>query len=303
MQKLSSKILVVMLAITLLILFSASCSLMPGQNKNQQQGQNEQQEKKNPPTALTEMEKQTEDMIQQIQKIKDQRVQMIRQQSGGPQKQNEENKPPQEGQNSKQGAPKQGQQKQGQQKEGQQQQQNNQNQGTQQAQPTINWQDFEKKIKTLNELWNGYEAQAKKDGANDTLISRFEEQLNTLTSAIMSQNEEETRVAANELYQYYPQFLNLYKHNAPPEIKEIKYYVQQILINAEAGKWQDAAAMLANMEKAWQTAKSRMQKPDQELNARIDNAMQDFSQVVRQKDFQLVKIKGEILLKNVEKVK
>jgi len=57
------------------------------------------------------------------------------------------------------------------------------------------------------------------------------------------------------------------------------------------------------MEKAWQTAKSRMQKTDKKLNERIDYAMQDFSQVVKQKDLELVKLKGEILLKNVEKVK
>jgi hypothetical protein len=272
---------------------------MLGQNNNKQQGQNEQQQqKKDPPSALTEMEKETDNMIQQIQKIRDQRAQMVRQQTSASQKQNGGNKSQQEQQKSNQRP-----QKQGQQKQGQQKQQKSQNQDVQQTQLTINWQDFEKRIKALNELWNNYEPQAKKDGAPDVLISQFEKQLNTLTSTIMARNEEETLVAANGLYQYYPQFFNLYRHKAPPEIKEIKYYLQEILINAEAGKWEDAAALLENMEKAWQTAKSRMQKPDHELNERIDHAMQDFSQVVKQKDLQLVKIKGEILLKNVEKVK
>ncbi|WP_252228226.1 hypothetical protein [Caldicoprobacter algeriensis] len=291
--------MVVMLAIILLILSSTSCSRMLGQNNNKQQGQNEQQQqKKDLPSALTEMEKETDNMIQQIQKIRDQRAQMVRQQTSASQKHNGGNKSQQEQQKSNQRP-----QKQGQQKQGQQKQQKSQNQDVQQTQLTINWQDFEKRIKALNELWNSYEPQAKKDGAPDVLISQFEKQLNTLTSTIMARNEEETLVAANGLYQYYPQFFNLYRHKAPPEIKEIKYYLQEIVINAEAGKWEDAAALLENMEKAWQTAKSRMQKPDHELNERIDHAMQDFSQVVKQKDLQLVKIKGEILLKNVEKVK
>lgn len=270
-----------------LILSLISCSRMLGQN-NKQQEQNDQQKKKDPPSALTEMEKETDSMIQQIQKIRDQRAQMIRQQTSTSQKQNTEDK-------SQQATQKQGQQKQGQQK--------SQNQDIQQTQLTLNWQDFEKKIKALNELWNSYEPQAKKDGAPDVLISQFENQLNTLTSTIMARNEEETLVAANGLYQYYPQFFNLYRHKAPPEIKEIKYYLQEIVINAEAGKWEDAAALLGNMEKAWQTAKTRMQKPDKELNERIDYAIQDFLQVVKQKDLQLVKLKGEILLKNVKKVK
>ena len=296
-QKLGRKTLVVMLAIILLILSSTSCSRMLGQNNNKQQGQNEQQQqKKDPPSALTEMEKETDNMIQQIQKVRDQRTQMVRQQMNASQKENNDEQGNQGQQKSNQSGQKQGQQQQG-------KQQKNQNQDVQQTQLTINWQDFEKRIKAVNELWNNYEPQAKKDGAPDVLISQFEKQLNTLTSTIMARNEEETLVAANGLYQYYPQFFNLYRHKAPPEIKEIKYYLQEIVINAEAGKWEDAAALLENMEKAWQTAKSRMQKPDHELNERIDHAMQDFSQVVKQKDLQLVKIKGEILLKNVEKVK
>ncbi len=294
MQKLNHKRLIAILTIILLILSSTSCSRMLGQNDSKQQGQNEQQqEKKDPPSALIQMEKETDSMIQQIQKIRDQRAQMIRQQSGMPQRQGDENKSQQKGQNSNQAGQKQEQQKQN----------KNQDQVAQQAHITINWEDFEKKIKALNEFWNSYESQAKKDGASNRLISQFEKQLNTLTSTVMAHNEEETLAAANGLYQYYSQFFNLYRHKAPPEIKEIKYYLQEILINAEAGKWEDAVTLLANMEKAWQTAKSRMQKPDHELNARIDHAMQDFSQAVQQKDFQLAKIKGEILLKNVEKVK
>lgn len=294
MQKLDHKRLIAVLTIMLLILSSASCSRMLGQNNGKQQGQNQQQhEKKDPPSALTQMEKETDEMIQQIQKIRDQRAQMIRQQASTSQEQVAGNKSQQKGQNSSQGG----------QKGEQQEQKGNQNQAAQQAHLTVNWEDFEKKIKTLNELWNGYESEAKKDGAHDRLISQFEKQLNALTGTVMAHNEEETLTAANGLYQYYYQFFNLYRHNAPPEIKEMKYYIQEILINAEADKWEDAIPLLTNMDKAWQTAKSRMQKPNKELNARIDNAMQDFSQVVQQKDLHLVKIKGAILLKNVEKVK
>ena len=89
----------------------------------------------------------------------------------------------------------------------------------------------------------------------------------------------------------------------PPEIKEIKYYLQQILIDAEAGTWYNTQELLKNMEKAWETAKSRMEKPNKEHNEKIDYAVQDFSQAVQQKDLHLSKLKGEILLKNLEKIK
>ena len=47
------------------------------------------------------------------------------------------------------------------------------------------------------------------------LISKFEDQLNKLTNSIMDQNEEAVLLAANNLYQYYSQFLNLYAHKSP----------------------------------------------------------------------------------------
>lgn len=293
-QKLG-KTMVIILAFALVIISLTACSRIFNQNGNKRHGQKEQH-KKDPPSALTQMERETDDMIRQIQKMRDQRVQMVRQQTDVSKNQDEANKP----QPKQQGSNQQG-QEQGQQKQGQQQGSNNQDK--QQNTETIKWQDFEKNIKTLNELWNKYEPQARKDGASHSLISQFENQLNRLTGTIMAHNEEEILAAANELYQFYSQFLNLYKHQAPPEIKEVKYYVRQILIDGEAGKWEETSPLLANMEKAWQTAKSRMEKPDQELNAKIDHAIHDFSQVVRQKDIQLVKIKGEILLKNLEGVK
>ena len=48
------------------------------------------------------------------------------------------------------------------------------------------------------------------------LISKFEEQLNKLTGSIMEQNENAVLLSANDLYQYYSQFLNLYSHKSPP---------------------------------------------------------------------------------------
>lgn len=248
----------------LLILALTSCSRTFGGNENKQQSQNQQQQKKDPPSALTEMEKQTDSMIKQVQKVRDQRARMIRLQSSTSQEKKNEK---------------------------------------QQTLPSINWQDFEKNIKSINELWNEYEPHAKKDGAPDMLISKFEEQLNKLTGSIMEQNENAVLLSANDLYQYYSQFLNLYSHKSPPEVKQIKYFLQQVLIYAEEGDWNKTPALLRNMENTWQTAKSRMEKPDKELNEKIDFAVHDFSQAVRQKNIYLSRLKGEILFKNIEKIK
>jgi ElaB/YqjD/DUF883 family membrane-anchored ribosome-binding protein len=276
--------------IIFLVLSLTSCSKILGKDGNKEKSQSKQQQKKEPPRALTDMEKDTDKMIQEIQKIREQRAQMIRQQTS---MSKQEGNKTQQKPNGNSGGQQQGKQ-QGQQQKSQSQQQN---------QPSIKWQEFEKNIKKLNTLWNSYEPEAKKDGASETLISKFEVQLNMLIGSVMSHDEQATLLAANELYQYYSQFLNLYKHKAPPEIKEVKYYLQQVLIHAEARQWESTLTLVENMEKSWQSAKGRMEKPDKKLNERIDYAIQDFAHAVKQKELQLTKLKGEILLKNIEKIK
>jgi ElaB/YqjD/DUF883 family membrane-anchored ribosome-binding protein len=283
--------------IIFLVLSLTSCSKILGKDGNKEKSQSKQQQKKEPPRALTDMEKDTDKMIQEIQKIRDQRAQMIRQQTSmSKQEGNKTQQKPNGNSDGQQQGKQQGQQ-------GKQQGQQQKSQSQQQNQSSIKWQEFEKNIKKLNTLWNSYEPEAKKDGASETLISKFEVQLNTLIGSVMSHDEQATLLAANELYQYYSQFLNLYKHKAPPEIKEVKYYLQQVLIRAEARQWESTLTLVENMEKSWQSAKGRMEKPDEKLNERIDYAIQDFAHAVKQKELQLTKLKGEILLKNIEKIK
>ena len=89
----------------------------------------------------------------------------------------------------------------------------------------------------------------------------------------------------------------------PSRGKTDQIFLQQVLIYAEEGDWNKTPALLRNMENTWQTAKSRMEKPDKELNEKIDFAVHDFSQAVRQKNIYLSRLKGEILFKNIEKIK
>lgn len=287
------------------------------QDKSNEESQNE---KKAPPKILISMEEDTNMIIEQIQQVKDQRANMERQQQiekmqgtkekkeqqekeqqGEKQKQEESNQQESEGSGKEQ--EKQGEQTSGdeQQKQGEEQSQQ-QKKGDQQP-PKVDWSSVEKTIEKLHTSWNNYEVQAQKDGASQNLRENYALQLDTLTNWVMSHNEDETLKAANELYQYYSKFYNLYKHQAPPDIKDITYNVRWIIIYAQEGNWDESDERLQNISKSWEIAKSRMEKPDKELNQKIDAAIEDFARVTREQNYMLVKLKGNVLLKNLEQIK
>jgi len=258
------------------------------------------------------MEEDTEKIIEEIQKIKDQEADMVRQQQiqkkEGEKEEKEQSQKGEEqesqGQGQKQGKNKQqgeGESDGGQQKQGQEQKQGEEQKD--QQTPKVDWSSIEKTIENLHSNWNTYEIQARKDGASQDLLENYELQLDTLTNWIMSHSEAETLKAANTLYQYYPRFLNLYKHQAPPDVKEIVYYVRQIIIDAQENNWEEIDERLEAITKAWQTAKVRMEKPDQELNQKVEAAIEDFSRVAKQQNYLLTKLKGNILLKNLQEIK
>ncbi len=301
MKRLKAYILLALILLT--VIQGIGCSQLfrrPQQEKQQQR----QQQKKDPPKALVNMEEQTNSIIEEIEKIRDQRQKMelqkaqgIDQAQGGGQNQQGGQKGDQQGQDGQQG----GQQEKG--GQGGQQQGKGGQQGGQQKKPEINWSGFESKLQTLHSQWNSFEPRAKKDGAGSRLMSDFELQLDALTEQITARNESETLLAANKLYQYFPKFLNLYKHNAPPECKEVKYYVQQVIVYGQNDNWEDTEQLIPSIQDAWERAKGKMEKPDKNLNEKIDYAIDDFIRVVQQKNLALAKLKADILLKNLEQVK
>ena len=183
-----------------------------------------------------------------------------------------------------------------------------QGQGTQTTEPTPepipepDWNKLESLAESLNEQWNNYEPVAKSDGAMDETMKNFENQLITLTEQIMARNEENTLTAAVSLYSYFPDYLKLYSHDQPPEIKQLIGLTRKIILYGQKNKWEETKPLLDQMKKAWQEAKTKMKKPDDMLNKRIEAAISDFQFVVSEKKINMARIKGNILINNLDQV-
>jgi hypothetical protein len=180
--------------------------------------------------------------------------------------------------------------------------QQNDNKNTQHSDPKPDWNSLEKTIETLHEHWNSFEPSARMDGAMNETIKEFGKQLINLTEQIIARNEEKTMVAATNLYSSLPDFLKLYDHNQPPEIKEVIGLVRLIIIYGQQEKWEETKPLLKQIKEAWQEAKTKMKKPDEMLNKRIESAINDFQLVVAEKKNDIAKIKGNIIIKNLDQI-
>ncbi len=291
------------------------CNILRSPSPKEDEGD----KKKNPPKSLTQMEEQTDGIIQGIEDVQQRRAQQIREEKH-PSKESKpktqlEEKPGQQNQG-QQMSQEQG-QAQGQEQEGQQanqEQQQGQQQGGQQTSPAQqpeakpkpipepDWNKLESTVETLHEQWNSYEPYARADGAMNETISNFEKQLISLAEQIMARNEEKTLTAANTLYSYFSDFLKLYAHNQPPEITELRGLTRQIIQYGQQEKWIETKPLIDKMKESWQDAKTKMKKPDQMLNSKIEAALNDFQYVVNEKKINLARIKGNILVKNLDQV-
>ncbi|HHT62759.1 MAG: hypothetical protein ACOX4H_06830 [Bacillota bacterium] len=167
---------------------------------------------------------------------------------------------------------------------------------------TEDWAKEEKSIKNIHKKWNSLEVDIVKAGAADSLIQEFEINLDNLTNQVMARSIMGTQKAANELYGSIVKIAALYQTDNPPPADMLKYFTQKSLLAIEEYNWAEAASNNQNLKKQWEKVKTLMGKEGARLNTQMDYAISDFGQSIGKKNKDVAKIKGEILLSNIEKI-
>lgn len=307
------------LLMVILLTIITGCNEIFGKSSENQSKQNQEQ-KKSPPKTLTSLENTTESMYKEIQEVIDKRAeqqqeeqeqagQQQKEQQTGEQQVNQQSNQQQQNSEEQQG------QKDNSNKEDSQEDEQKDQQGSsekkqeqksdknQDKPASIDWNSMKKNVENLQKTWSNYASVAMKDGASNEIIREYENQLDLVTTKVMERQEESLLNAVNDLYKYYPKFLDLYKHQAPPNLKEMKYYIRKIIIESQSDQWLESNKALDAIKQAWETAKARMEKPNQDMNQKVQTALDSFSRSVQQQNKHLVKLKGEILINILEEVK
>ena len=162
------------------------------------------------------------------------------------------------------------------------------------------WLEIDKTINKLHYQWNGYIPLAMDKNANHNLIDGFGVALNSLTNTIISKNETNTLLAASYLYSFVPDLYALYRTQSSPEIKRIKYYTRNAMLNAMTANWVQADTDVKSLESTWEIYKNFISEKKQEQLQQLDYSILEFRKVVNEKNQPLCDIKGRVAMSNIQ---
>lgn len=312
-----SKILLIAVAINLLMFCGCSKNK---KNEEQQAKQMKTTEKSDKvPEDLENLESGIEKIFESLDapsvSLKDEKNQS--QSHDQSHEENKENSQTPSPQNTSQGGGQEGGQQGDQQNQGEGQKQDMSSEGGQQQktpQPTTNtqpnpsttnssndtWKEISSTVNKLHYQWNGYLPSATKKNANRQLIDNFDNALNALTSTIQTKDKNQTLLAANNLYSYIPDFYMLYKTESSPEIKRIRYYARNIVLNSNISNFEQADKDIISIKATWAIYKNTIAQENQDLSSKLDYSIYELEKVVAEKNQPLIDIKGRITISNTK---
>lgn len=162
------------------------------------------------------------------------------------------------------------------------------------------WQDALDDLKSVHSKWNAYMPKAVSVHIGTNAIESFSDALNNVTNIFREKDRIKTLIAVNKVYYYITDFYKNYKNKKSPELKKIKYYTRDIILESINNNWNKTDSEFSNLQYSWNVAKTTVSKEEDEKSDKLDMAILEFSKVIKEKNSELINIKGALLLKNLQ---
>lgn len=159
--------------------------------------------------------------------------------------------------------------------------------------------EVDSSIQELNMSWNDFEVTAKDKAATEEAIEKFETNLNLATEAVKKQKTTKALININKLNMNLVPFLKLYETKSPVELKQLKYYTQEIMFLED--NWPRRKENIMQSKSLIPTLKQEMK--EKKLINKLKNSTLDLEKVIEQQKKDLVKVKGKIMLENIKKLR
>lgn len=263
----------------------------------QQQGQKENQEQQKKEVQGTQSEQPGGQQGQQSQQPGGQQSQQPggqqSQQPGGQQGQQSQQPGGQQGQQSQQPGGQQGQQSQ----QPQESQQPGGQQGQQSQQQAPDWKSISASIVEMHTMLNEYLPLATKLGSSSELNNGASDTLNRLTEKAEGKDSMAVLVECNNLFNYMADYYAIFQEKSAP-LKKILFYARGTMLASMNADWQTSQSAMKELMSLWQAHKPTLMQDQKDSVSQLDLAITDLDKVVREKNQNLVHIKGGILMKN-----
>jgi len=167
------------------------------------------------------------------------------------------------------------------------------------------FEKIDKMIKEIHTNWNSYEVKAMDDNANDMDISYFENTLNRLTVVSENKNPLDVLTQTNKLALHMADFFDLYKGDTEADIIRIKYHIRQIYLYGQQEEWNKAEQQSIEIDPLFIRISHKVKsgKESKELLEKLRLSLEDVKNVITVQNLELMNIKRDIVLKNLDEIK
>jgi hypothetical protein len=164
------------------------------------------------------------------------------------------------------------------------------------------WEQETKSLMSIHENWTTLQVKAMQAGMNNTTKSLFDEALDRLTAEINAQNDEESLLAAIDLYGQFTEIARLFQAELPPSFYDTKYQVMLVAALGQMGEWETAHTQTISMQEEWDNLKTQADRAEKSNVNCTEIAIRDLARAVNNNSRELVIIKGEIAVKEMTKL-
>ncbi|NMA82759.1 MAG: hypothetical protein GX962_02720 [Epulopiscium sp.] len=105
-----------------------------------------------------------------------------------------------------------------------------------------------------------------------------------------------------QLSKHIPHFLSLYEEGIASSVLRLKYYVRDIKISGLQNDWARSEEDLKKLKEIWSLVQSSIMKDKEEVMLQFAQSIVDIEEMIKEKDAQLLSLKSDIALDNIEKM-
>jgi len=167
------------------------------------------------------------------------------------------------------------------------------------------WMDLSKTIEKIHNSWSKYKVKAMEKGINTDTLSQTENYLNQLTIALGKKEKINSLKQSDKLIFSLGNYFDLYKGNIEGDLNRITYIAREIYLYSLEEDFENAKQISKEYESYFSMLRQKIniEKKDEKYLQTLQISIKDLINSLNYKDVNLVKIKRDVVLDNIEKIK
>ncbi|MBS4534515.1 hypothetical protein GOQ29_02680 [Clostridium sp. D2Q-14] len=166
------------------------------------------------------------------------------------------------------------------------------------------WMKLELIVSGVHTSWNNYKISAMEGGVNTKSLEATDKALNNLTINVGNKEIMTSLKEINKLIFSLANFFDIYKGHIDGDLNRLYYTASEVYIQSLEESWDKAQKVASEYEEYFSMLRQKidLEKKDEKYLNKLEVSMKDLIDSLQYQDPNLVKIKREVVLQNIEKL-